>query len=171
MSTNGIISGPVKFALWFIGLYVLMQLGYSGYLWYYSPNPDPITILTAKVLAQIVPDATLQNLPDSERIRFLVSGKPIVNILEGCNGISVVIALVSFMLAFKKLGRFRYGFFFLAVILLLLANILRLYLLVYIRLGYPAHFDLFHEYLFPAILYLVAFVFMVIWVRLQKGKE
>jgi exosortase/archaeosortase family protein len=76
-----------------------------------------------------------------------------------------MIALISFLLAYK--GSFKAYMITLplSIIALFIANFLRLYALIQIRLNWPNYFVFFHEYLFPSILYFFAFAIMVLWVR------
>jgi exosortase family protein XrtF len=155
----------VKFIAWFLGSYLLLQFAYTGYLWLYEPAVDPITLLTAEVLIPFFDGAQLVDIPGASKVQFQIHQKAVVNIKEGCNGLSVMIALISFLLAYK--GSFKAYMITLplSIIALFIANFLRLYALIQIRLNWPNYFVFFHEYLFPSILYFFAFAIMVLWVR------
>jgi exosortase/archaeosortase family protein len=91
---------------------------------------------------------------------------------EACNGLSVFIALLSFLLAYHGEKRNYLVFIPMSVLVIFLGNLLRLYALIQIKQLYPASFVFFHEYLFPIILYLFAFGIMVVWVKtIHKSAE
>ncbi|MFZ4799542.1 MAG: hypothetical protein ACOYMA_18745, partial [Bacteroidia bacterium] len=52
-----------------------------------------------------------------------------------------------------------------AILGILIFNILRLYMLIEIKLNYIAYFDIFHTYIFPAIIYFITFLLMILWVK------
>ncbi|OYU95740.1 MAG: exosortase family protein XrtF [Bacteroidetes bacterium B1(2017)] len=155
----------IKFVLLFLGSYLLMQLAYTGYLWMYDPMVDPLTLYTAKLLQVLFSNSSLVDVPGASKVQFLLDGKAMVNIKEGCNGLSVGIALLAFLIAFTAKAKKYLVFVPVCLLILFVSNIIRLYVLVRIRQSYPEHFVLFHEYVFPIILYAVAFVMMVLWVR------
>lgn len=159
------VSTSIKFIAWFLGSYLLLQFAYTGFLWLYEPEVDPITLFTAEVLIPFFDGSQLVDIPGASKVQFQIHQKAVVNIKEGCNGLSVMIALVSFLIAYK--GSFKAYLIAipLSIIALFIANFLRLYALIQIKLFWSNYFVLFHEYIFPIILYFFAFAIMVIWVR------
>jgi exosortase family protein XrtF len=162
----------LKFVVLFIGSYLLMQFLYTSYLWIFQPEIDPLTLYTAKLLLPLFNQSTLIEIPGAAKVQFQINGKAIVNVKEACNGLSVFIALLSFLLAYHGEKRKYLVFIPMSVLVIFLGNLLRLYALIQIKQLYPASFVFFHEYLFPIILYLFAFGIMVVWVKtIHKSAE
>lgn len=161
----------IKFVLLFLGSYLLMQLAYTGYLWIYDPSVDPLTLFTSRILQTLFSNSSLVDVPGAVKVQFLINGKAIVNIKEGCNGLSVGIALLAFLVAFTAKAKEYFVFVPVCFLILFVSNIIRLYVLVQIRQSFPEYFVLFHEYVFPIILYAVAFVMMILWVRKNAIKK
>jgi exosortase family protein XrtF len=155
----------IKFIIWFLISYLLLQLGYTLYLNAYNPNIDPASLFTAKALTWFFTDASLREIAGEAKIQFLLQQIPMVNIKEACNGLSVAMSLLAFLIAYRGKWIDYVWVVPLSVFLLLVANIARLYALVRIKQHYPAYFPFFHEYLFPSLLYVMAFGIMVWWVR------
>jgi len=159
---------PLHFVFTFLGSYLLLQLGYTIYLYIFQPNLDPITLFTANVLVWVQPKATLVTMEAIDKAQVLVAGKAIYNVKEACNGISVMLSVLAFMIAFLKPWKAYAIAVPSSIFILFWANQLRLVALIKVQLFYPAHFVFFHEYLFPAIIYLFAFLIMVGFTKLFK---
>lgn len=85
---------------------------------------------------------------------------------EGCNGLSVMILFVSFVLAFG--GNFQRLLWFIPAGLLLihLSNLIRLYLLAILKVDFEGqYFHFFHKYGFTAVIYLSVFLLWYVWVQ------
>ncbi|MCF8427597.1 MAG: exosortase family protein XrtF [Bacteroidia bacterium] len=155
----------LKFIFKFIGLYALLQVIYIFYLWRFEPTIDPVSLWIAEALTTLFSNSSLLVMPEFAKVQFLLNGKAIINIKEACNGISVVIVFISFVLAYGKLQKKHWVYISLGTIFLAIANLFRIYALVQIKVNFPDQFAFFHEYIFPIILYLIAFGMMFFWVR------
>jgi len=158
----------LKFVFIFIATYIGFNLAYTLYLSAYPNQADPLTNFTAQALKYCFTNASTIQLPNSPRIQFLLNQKAMVNIMEGCNGLSVFLTLISFFIAYKGPRKQYLIYIPVAAISMFAANLLRLYLLVVIRRDYSQYFVFTHEYLFPTVLYIFAFFFMVAWVQTVK---
>lgn len=158
----------LRFVIFFLVTYISLQLAYTVYLWYFNPMADPITHFTARLLSAFLnqPELIANNLEAKILVRD--EGKSLFNVGEGCNGLSVIIALVSFLIAFKGTKKAYLIFLPISFILIFLANLLRLYALVVVKKGYPDYFVTFHDYAFPAIIYLMAFCLMIFWTKYHE---
>jgi exosortase family protein XrtF len=162
------MSKPLTFIFLFLGSYLLLQLSYTGYLYLFQPGIDPITLFTAKVLVWVQPNASLITMEAIDKAQVLVAGKAIYNVKEACNGISVMLSVLAFMIAFLKPWKAYAISVPSSIFILFVANQLRLLALIQVQLHYPSHFVFFHEYLFPAFIYLFAFLIMVGFTKLFK---
>lgn len=85
---------------------------------------------------------------------------------EGCNGISVMILFVAFVLAFGGSGKKAAWFIPLGLAFIHIANILRLFLLALLKIYFDQqYFYFFHKYGFTAVLYAAVFLLWYIWVQ------
>ena len=164
------LNPAVKFILVFIVAYLVMQSIYTGYLWLYNPDIDPYTELISKLLVPFFENCNSINMKGFSKTQINIGGKAMVNIKEACNGISVNIALLSFVLAFRKRIKNYIQLVPVFLFILFVSNLLRLVFLIYLRKNYPSYFELFHEYIFPMVLYFLAFLMMVYWTRIGKDE-
>ncbi len=156
----------LKFLLLFAASYILLNLLYQALLYYYTPLPDPFTVAVTKITLGLLPNLSYQTLADAPGLQIWDAVHAIVNVKEGCNGMAVWIALLSFIIAFKTWSLKAYLIFIpVSFIIIQVCNVLRLYLLIQIKMNRVYYFDFFHTYVFPAIIYLFAFLLMVLWVK------
>ena len=157
---------PLKFLLLFAASYILLNLLYQALLYLYAPLPDLFTVGVTKITLTLLPSLSYQTLADAPGLQIRDAEHAIVNIKEGCNGIAVWIALLSFIIAFKSNKMKAYLIFIpLSFVCIQVCNVLRLYVLIRIKIVHPSWFDFFHAYAFPAIIYFFAFLLMVVWVK------
>jgi exosortase family protein XrtF len=156
----------VKFIAVFLGVYIAMQLAYTGYLMIFAPGIDGLSYQTAKWVISFFDGGSMREIPGAAKMQLAIYGKVLININEGCNGLSVFIALVSFLIAFGGTHKAYLIFIPLSLVILFGSNILRLCSLIQIKSSLPKWFNLFHDFVFPTVLYLVAFLIMVVWVKL-----
>lgn len=155
----------IIFIVTFLLVYAGLTIAYQAWLWWLEPTSDSFTTLVTYILSNLHEHASYQALSNQAGYTFLVNQKPVVRIIEGCNGMAVFITLVSFCAAFQSKIKSYIWFLPLSFILLQSGNVLRLYVLVHFKLMHPHLFELFHTYVFPAAIYGVAFLLMVWWVK------
>jgi exosortase family protein XrtF len=164
------MSPAFKFILIFGVSYLLMSGLYQLVIWAAAPGPDIFTILVAQILPIFIDGIELHSFPSKSGIQIWNNQGALVNIMEGCNGMAVWITLLSFTLAFTGKPKTYLWFLPLSFLLLQIGNILRLITLIQFKIQKPELFEIFHTYLFPAILYAFAFGLMVWWVKLSQLK-
>jgi len=155
----------LKFIITFIIIYVVSNGLYQYLLWLYAPTPDPITLYTSLVLCKIFPQFNATPLLFDSAVLISLGPQKLVRIAEGCNGMVVVTTFLSFVIAFKSSFKNYLKFLPVAIITILTVNIFRLYVLIEIKINYISYFDIFHTYIFPAIIYFITFLLMVFWVK------
>ncbi|MCF8429702.1 MAG: hypothetical protein K9G64_06170 [Bacteroidia bacterium] len=155
----------IQFIIIFIIIYVISNGLYQYILWLYAPNPDPITLYTSLVLCKVSPEFNATPLLFDAAVLISKGQQKLVNINEGCNGIALITTFLSFVIAFKSTLKNYLKFVPAAIIVILIFNILRLYVLIEIKLNYIFYFDIFHTYIFPATIYFITFLLMVLWVK------
>lgn len=158
----------LKFLLKFIVAYLLGNMAY----WFTTElfKPDPFTQLAAYLLDSAFPSIYTTLKSDASGFIVFLNQKAMVNIAEGCNGMAIFITLLAFCLAFGGKAMAFLWFIPSSFAVLQIGNVFRLWVLVQIKSNYHAQFPLFHEYVFPALLYGFAFLIMVFWVKFQNSK-
>lgn len=156
---------PLKFLLIFALSYILLNLLYQALLYFYAPLPDLFTVAVTKITLIFLPNLSYQTLADAPGLQIRDAEHAIVNIKEGCNGLAVWIALLSFIVAYKSRLKSYLIFIPLSFLTIQFINVLRLFVLIRIKINQPSWFDFFHTYAFPSIIYFFAFLLMVVWAR------
>jgi exosortase family protein XrtF len=159
-----------QFTITFAICYIILNGLYQYILWLFAPNPDPFTLFTSIVFCKLFTKFKMSIMIFRPAILISYEGKKLVNIAEGCNGIAVISTFLSFVVAFRSNLRNYLKFVPLAITIILFFNILRLYLLIEIKIYYNNLFDVFHTYVFPAIIYFITFILMVLWVKFIDKK-
>ncbi len=162
------MSNSVKFVLYFLVSFLVLNLGYQVLLFAKANEIDPFTQFIAIVTAKLY-NLNYETNPLKPGIQLIFHEAPIINIMEGCNGLAVWFTLLAFIIAFGGKKSQFFWFIPLSFLLLETGNILRLLALIFIRIHHAASFDFFHTYAFPAILYAFAFGLMLFWTKLQSG--
>lgn len=161
--------------VFFIGSYLALAILYSIYL-KVSENgtffPDYITNLVAKQSAAVLEgfgyDTYLYADTIDQGMLIAIDEKYIVNIVEGCNAISVIILFMAFIIAFAEKFKKTLLFIFAGSVLIYVVNILRIVLLTVALYKYPQYEKILHSVIFPAVIYGMVFILWMIWVRMLK---
>ncbi len=162
----------VQFLLTFGGLYLILAVLYKFYLGMdFSINnfPDYFTRLVAEQSREMVQvfgySSKIEPHPFQESMKFFVNDRYLARIVEGCNGISVIILFVSFIFAFYKGAKKTFIFAFSGSVFIYAINILRIALLAIAIYEYPEYTDFLHGTAFPAIIYGTVFLLWFVWVN------
>lgn len=161
----------LQFIIIFIITYVFSNGLYQYILWLYAPTPDPITLYTSLILCKIFPQFNATPLLFDAAVLISKGQQKLVNINEGCNGIALITTFLSFVIAFKSTFKNYLKFVPAAIIAILIFNIFRLYVLIEIKINFISYFDIFHTYIFPAIIYFITFLLMIFWVKFIGRKS
>jgi len=169
----------IKFVLTFLLVYVTLSMVYKFYLQYSDGSkfyPDVLTHLVAiqseTLLNSFGYDTQVLPHPDEPSMKVILEGRYLARIIEGCNGISVVILFISFIVAFS--GSFKTTFFYIlsGCVLIYAVNLLRIVVLAIGMYHYPEYEDVLHTVVFPGIIYGLMFLLWIFWVnRFSKLKN
>lgn len=156
----------------FLIVYGGLSLAYNFYLdlskegQYY---PDYITYLvgnqTQNLLEVFGYNTQMLPHPEEPSIKVVVEGNYLARVIEGCNGTSIIILFMSFVIAFA--GRFKTTFFYILVgsVLIYSVNLIRIVILSIGLYHYPWREELLHTVVFPAIIYGLVFLLWMFWVN------
>ena len=169
----------IKFIATFLLVYGVLSLAYSYYLdvskgtVYY---PDYVTNLVANqseiLLDSFGYDSQVLPHPDEPSMKLLVNGKYVARVIEGCNGTSVIILFIAFVVAFA--GRAKTTFFYIlsGSVLIYTVNLFRIVILAIGLYHYPWRKEILHSVVFPGMIYGMVFLLWMFWVnRFSKIKK
>ena len=110
-------------------------------------------------VTQIIPH------PDEPSLKVIINGDYVARIIEGCNGVSVLILFASFIIAFS--GKLKTTLLYLlsGSVIIYVANVIRIVILSIGIYSYPKQSGFLHTVVFPAIIYGVVFLLWVFWVN------
>jgi exosortase family protein XrtF len=150
--------------------YMVFTFLYQFFLDSYEKGKvDAITRLVAENTETVLSwfDKSIFIKEDSKGAFFTLyfNQKGLVRIVEGCNGISLIILFVSFVLAFSGNLKNTLLFIFGGSLLIYILNILRIAFLSILIYRFPSQLHFLHGVLFPLVIYSLVFVLWIIWVN------
>jgi exosortase family protein XrtF len=98
-------------------------------------------------------------------VKLFYKNKYISRIIEGCNGLSVIILFIAFVIAFSGKIKNTILFILFGTIVIHVLNVARIALLSIALYSYPEYEHFLHGVLFPLVIYGVVFILWVIWVN------
>jgi exosortase family protein XrtF len=154
----------------FFGTYVFLTLCYQFFLnGFVSGKVDTVTSWVAQnveyVLSMFYQTARVVEVHNEPFFIIYFENKDVARIVEGCNGISVIVLFVSFVVAFSGSLKNTLLFIFGGSLIIYILNILRIAVLTVLLHYFPAQEHVLHGVLFPLVIYGVVFVLWVIWVN------
>lgn len=154
----------------FFGCYILLTFLYHFFLNGFENNTvDTITKVVAqhteKLISWFFMRVQAESVVNEPFVRLYFQNKYIVQIVEGCNGISVIILFISFIVAFSGSLKNTLLFIFGGSLIIYVLNVIRIALLVVLIYYFPEKKHFLHEIFFPAIIYGTVFILWIIWVK------
>ncbi|MCF8322876.1 MAG: exosortase family protein XrtF [Flavobacterium sp.] len=156
----------------FLLSYLLFTIIYESYLDKFDSQKseiDGITRLVAKQTKDILLyfDYDAGIIPDSMEpsIKFFYKNIFIARIIEGCNGISIIILFVSFVIAFSGKLKTTVLYILSGILILHLLNMLRIAILCVLLYYFPSKEPILHRVFFPLFIYSAVFLLWMIWIR------
>ena len=150
--------------------YIILTFLYQSYLSNFEKNKlDSITKIvgrnTEQVLLLFTNDASIQEVSAEPYLRLVYHQKYVARLIEGCNGISVIILFISFVVAFSGKWIATMLFIFGGSLLIYILNVFRIAALSALIFYFPNQESLLHGVIFPLSIYGVVFILWLIWVR------
>lgn len=158
----------------FLGTYSVLFLIYFVFLTITQKTNesfkcDPLTTNVAEQSTSILNklDQNIQIEQDLYElsVNLLIDGEYVVGIIEGCNSMSIIILFIAFVIAFKGTLKNTLWFSLVGALSIYYVNILRIVILTYGMHHYPTYTWLFHDLVFPAIIYGYIFLLWIFWVN------
>ncbi len=172
----------VKFLVSFVSLSLLYSFVYLK-PYKAAKYPDPMTrwvtdqsvwslnLLNFNAHAEIKPkDGDIEEtakgmFKTDESVYILYGEKDTVRVVEGCNGLAVMILFLAFIVAFAGPWQRKVWFIILGIIIIHLANIFRISLLSYISTQFELSDYKIQKHLFTTFIYLFVFGLWYWWVN------
>ncbi len=156
----------------FLLTYLLLTFAYESYLSQFDVakfETDGFTELVAKQTKNLLVffncDASIEPNIKESAVNLLYNGKHMARIIEGCNGLSVIILFVAFVVAFS--GKIKATIFYIlgGCLLIHILNVVRIALLCVLMYYFPKQEHFLHGVVFPLFIYGVVFLLWIIWVN------
>ncbi len=164
------------FLLKFGGTYLVLALLYSLYLNQFDAKnfeTDGITSTVARQSAWLIrvfgEDAAAEPHPTQACYKFMVNGKYLARIVEGCNAMSIIILFAAFVVAFSSTVKRTVIYIVLGMIAIYLLNVLRISLLGIALFYYKESGPFLHDIAFPLFIYGVVVILWILWVAKFRG--
>jgi exosortase family protein XrtF len=103
--------------------------------------------------------------PNEPSMKLILEGKYLARVIEGCNGMSIIILFVSFIVAFSGKIKTTVLYLLSGSVLLYVVNLLRIVILSIGLYHYPWRKEELHTVIFPAIIYGMVFLLWMFWVN------
>jgi exosortase family protein XrtF len=154
----------------FFGTYILLTFFYQLFLnGFENTKVDTITRFVAQnteeVISWFYQSLRIEEVANEPFFSINFQDKSVAVIVEGCNGISVIILFISFIVAFSGSLKNTLLFIFGGSLIIYIVNIFRIVLLTILMLHFPAQEPVLHGVVFPLIIYGIVFILWVIWVN------
>lgn len=162
-----------RFLAIFLGLYLSLNIIYGLWISSFGNRADTLTQLITRqtsILLNVVGEETsVRPASDKPNVEIVKAGQKVIGVYEGCNSINVMIVFVAFVAAFK--GRWKQFLWFvpLGLVIIYVANLIRVLLLYFIAAYWSHYFYYFHKYLFTAFIYLIVFTLWLVWMKRSHG--
>lgn len=165
----------IRFVALFLGSYTILGFLYFTYLKYGTSTvyfPDYLTNLVARQSASVLEsfgyNVVLVKDTLEKGMLLTIDGAYTVNIVEGCNSVSVIILFVAFIIAFAEKFKKTFLFVLAGAVMIYVVNIFRIVLLTVALHKYPHYENVLHLVVFPGIIYGMVFILWILWVRMLK---
>lgn len=153
----------------FIVIYLVLLFAYQFYL--NSGKEDGLDPFSRMIANQVVSIQKASGFPTllyddvkNEQMWFYVRGNYVSRMVEGCNAISVMILFIAFVFAFYK-GSKTFVFALAGLVLLYIMNLLRIIGLNVVMVDYKEYGKIFHDFIFPAVIYGTVVVLWLVWIK------
>ncbi len=156
----------------FLLTYLLLTFVYESYLGQFDVKKfeaDGMTQLVAKQTKDLMLffdyDASIAPNTKEPGVNLFYNQRLMARIIEGCNGLSVIVLFISFVVAFS--GKLKPTILFIigGSLLIHVLNVARIALLCISMYYFPKQEHLLHGVVFPLFIYGGVFILWIIWVN------
>lgn len=158
----------LRFVGVFVGLYLSLNVLYGLWIEQYDvadPATGAVTHQSSGLLNLMGESSYTKPKPDTPTIAICKEDRVVVNVFEGCNGINVAIVFVAFLTAFGGDRKKMVWFIPLGLVMIHIANLLRVSGLFWVAEYFEQYFYYVHKYAFTASIYLMVFLLWWVWIE------
>lgn len=164
----------IIFLVKFFATYFILFGIYSFYLNRTQQKIDvfscsPITKTVANHVQKVAKimgyNAYVKQSTNELSMQFVLNGKYVSRIIEGCSSISIIILFLAFIIAFSGGVKATILFGLFGSVLIYIVNILRIIALSIMYYKYPEYETILHDLFFPAVIYGLTFILWLTWVK------
>jgi exosortase family protein XrtF len=156
----------------FLLIYLLLTFVYESYLNQFDARKFEVDGFT-QLVAQHTKNAMLffnfdgNIAPNTKEpaVNLFYNQRHMARIIEGCNGLSVVILFISFVFAFSGKIKTTVLYIIGGILIIYILNVARIALLSILLYSFPEQEHILHGVLFPLFIYGVVFLLWIIWVN------
>ncbi len=161
-----------------IGLLVIWQIVYSMMLEPSGVIDLPLTYLVSEgattALNWLGVDSYYESYqhklePALSGTILYIDGVQSVGIGNACNGLEIMVLFIGFLLIFPGKANTKIWYLLFGLLLIYIANIIRVILLGINYIESPSTFDFNHKYTYKIAVYVIVFILWVIWVEKLSG--
>lgn len=156
----------------FLLTYLLLTFVYESYLGQFDVKKNEVdgftklvAIQTKDVLVFFNYDANITPNTGQPAINLFYNQRFMARIVEGCNGLSVIILFISFVIAFSGKIKATVLYSIGGSVLIHILNVARIALLCILLYYFPKQQHVLHGVLFPLFIYGVVFMLWIVWVN------
>lgn len=160
----------------FLLFYVVFTVIYQSYLNQFDTSANEVDAISINVVNQtkwflnaLGQDVAIEKNTADPSLKILYHGKYVSKMIEGCNGISVIVLFAAFVFAFSVKMSNTLLYIIIGSILIHVLNVVRIALLTYALYFYPEYQEILHGTIFPLFIYGVVFLLWVLWVTKFSG--
>lgn len=114
-------------------------------------------------------DAYVEQNTDELSMKFMLNGRYVSRIIEGCSSVSVIILFLAFIIAFSGSLKATILFGIFGSVLIYIVNLIRIVALSVLYYRFPEYQVILHDLLFPLVIYGLTFVLWVTWVKFYSN--
>jgi exosortase family protein XrtF len=160
----------------FLLFYIAFSATYSLYLSQFDAKKNELDGFTQLVASQSVKimsffseDVKMSPHEFQPAVQVIYNGKYVARVVEGCNGLSVMILFAAFIFAFSAQWKKTTLYILIGIMLLHLLNCVRIAFLCFALFHYKQYGVLLHGTIFPLIIYGAVFLLWILWVTQFSG--
>ncbi|HCZ36805.1 MAG TPA: exosortase family protein XrtF [Cytophagales bacterium] len=162
-----------RFLAIFLGLYLGFNIIYGLWISSFGMQADSATMLitqqTSQILNLVGEGTHTQPKPNTPTVAIFKDNRIALSVFEGCNSINVMIVFISFLFAFKGSWKKLAWFLPLGLVIIYVANLVRITALYYVAEYWRQYFYYIHKYMFTAVIYLIVFILWWWWIEKISG--
>ena len=166
--------------LFFLKLIVLVIIWECSYHYILNPVRIPDRALTDIIASAVTAcfnlfsgggKFTWQEWQGGGASCILENGKPVLYIVDICNGLSLIVIYIGFIILLPSRLKRKIVFCVAGTIVLILANVLRCIMLYWIYRKRADLFDLSHHYIFSILMYMLIFLGWYLFTKKNRQNE